>query len=194
MTRYRSAFSIERAWTFRVACRRGTAVTELAMVAPIIVVFMTLAWGLWRLTIAEHDALMQADVATSRKSVRFLSMGEILSPPDYVDSSRTPEVIEVPVLPGVSEPTLRDYASLPNMSAHAGGSVYMEQVTEISADFGGFNLARDGMIVRPSWTFNGFPMVNSQHPEERDEIRRWYDAAQDATLPRDLRDRLGLNE
>lgn len=41
---------------------------------------------------------------------------------------------------------------------------------------------------------NGFPMVNTQHPEERDAVREWYYEAQDETLPRDLRNRLGLNE
>ncbi|MBL8746320.1 MAG: hypothetical protein JNK58_08200 [Phycisphaerae bacterium] len=174
--------------------RRGTAVTELALVAPIILLFMTLAYGLWRLTITEHDAFSAAETATAEKAVRFMSLTEIDAPPPFVPDSRTPEVAEVPMLSGVTEATLRAYASLPNSAAHAGGALYMEQMTDIGEDFGGFNLARDGMVLRPSWTFNGFPMVNTQHPAERDAVREWYYDAQEVTLTRDLRDRLGLSD
>lgn len=152
MTRSASACNIENGRGFVVASRRGTAVTELAMVAPIIVMFMTIAYGLWRLTITEHDALALAQNATNEKSVRFMTMGELEQPPDYVAEDRTPRAADVPILNRVNERTLRAFSTLPNMAAHAGGAFYMEQMTEISADFGGFNLARDGMVVRPSWT------------------------------------------
>ncbi len=194
MTRLLSAFSIDGGQ--RVACgfRRGTCVTELAMVAPIIVFFMALSYGLWRLSAVENQAFATAHNATAEKSVRFLSLEEIEAPPDFVDASRSPEAAAIPVLPGVSESTLRAFELLPNSAAHAGGAVYFEPITGISEDFGGFNIARDGMVVRPSWVFNGFPYVNSQHPTERDEVRDWYYEAQDATLPREMRERLGLSE
>lgn len=164
------------------------------MVAPILVIFMTLAYGLWRLTMTEHRAFAQARDAAQQKAVRFLTLGMIDDPPDFIPDDRTPGVAPLPVLSGVNEATLRAYQSLPHHAAHAGGYDFLEQMEEISEDFGGTNVARDGMVLRPSWTFNGFPMVTTQHPDERDQVREWYYAALDATLPPDTLDALGVAE
>lgn len=173
------------------ATRRGIALTEMALLAPVILLFMSIAYGLWRLTATEQAAFAAAQAAMSRKAVGFQYLSDLHESPEGIPESRVPVVVAVPSVPG-AERTLRAVEDLPNYAAHSGASAYMEQVLDISEEFGGYDIWRDGIVVKPSWTFAGYPLVNTQHPSEALEVQDWFFDAREETITPSRRDALGL--
>lgn len=177
------------------ARHRGTAITETALAVPIILFFLAMTYGLFRLATVEQSASLAARRQTMEKNVRFQALEDIEAIPDRVSADRLPAPVELPDLSGDSSgDLLRSYESLPNASALGGGWDYLEAYAEVSANFGDIYVVREGLVVRPPWTVYGFPRVNTQHPEEAGEVLRWYFENRDSTLNDSTRRRLGLRE
>lgn len=164
----------------------------MAMCVPIILFFMAFMYALWLLSVTEHASLSAGHYATSLKSTGFLSMQQLEQGPEGAAADEAPQPVNLPALPGVTDLTLLGYESFPNMAAYAAGSRYLRTVGGLGIEFGGFSIVSDGIVIRPSWTFDGCPTVNTQHASEAAEIREWYFDARDATLPQSVRNNLGI--
>ncbi|MDX2116003.1 MAG: hypothetical protein SFZ24_10365 [Planctomycetota bacterium] len=183
--------STTSAITERGRQRRGVVITEAMLVMMILALLLFIAPAMWQYWMWEHRTRAEAHRSTFAKTSTFLDLSAWDA---WWSDAPDVDAPELPPFPNAFPAGLDGFGDFPQTAVvgEAESAYRVDSPYNILERQGTFR--RYGTVLRPSWTWQGFPFVHTQDMLERGEITGWYDDGLGETLDDDVKEALGLGD